>query len=412
MGTPTVAATGSAARLPVLFALRSRGFRLLWTSSLLGQMGRWMEVVVLGWLVLELTNSPLQVALVGFFRWTPSAVLGAFTGMLSDRMGRKRIVIIGAVLATSASGAVTVLVLSGLAQTWHIFVLSFILGTYWALDFPARRALFRDYLDPAHVVSALSLETLGGTISRIVGPIVGGSLISLVGVGGASIGVATVFFLQLLVHVALPRPLRTTISQPGSLLHELLEGVRYARRSQVIVGVLLVTILMNTLVLPVHQLFPVFARDTLQVGPTLLGLLMASEGVGTMIGSAVLAAARQVKRSGAVFALGALGLIVFILLFSLSTWYAVSLLLLFVAGIGLAAFTTLQSALILLGTTDEMRGRVLGLLSLCIGTQFLGFALMGALAAWLSTPSAVAASAALGAVLLLLLMGTNRVLRS
>ncbi|MDO8532070.1 MAG: MFS transporter [Dehalococcoidia bacterium] len=399
-------------RLPAFAALQSRGFRLLWTGSLLSQTARWCEVAVLGWLVLELTNSPFQVAMVGFFRWAPLALLGVFSGILAERFDRRRILVIGSALSVLASATLTVLALTGLVQPWHVFALAFALGTYWALDFPARRALGRDFLEPERVVSAMSVETLAFTVSRIGGPIIGGGLISLIGVGGAYVAITAFYAAQLPVLLRLPRPVRRTAFSHGPILGDLMEGVRYARRNQIVLGVLVGSLLTNLLVFPVQQLFPVFARDVLGVGPVLLGLLLSAMGIGSLIGSATMASVARVPRPGAVFAAGCVAVLVAVILFSFSHWYAVSFALLVLAGVGQAAFSSLQSALILLGTSEEMRGRVLGLLVLAIGMQFLGFLIIGGLAAWIGTPLAVAASAGLGLLLMMVLIVGNKTMRT
>ncbi len=412
MKSPSSAGPSGLLRVPAFVALQSRGFRLLWAGSLLAQMARWSEVAVLGWLVLELTNSPFQVAMVGLFRWAPLALLGVFSGLLTERFDRQRILIVGSVLSTAASTTLTVLALTGLVQPWHVFALAFVLGVYWALDFPARRALGRDYLEPERVVSAMSVETLALTVSRICGPILGGALISLTGVGGAYVAIAAFYAAQLPLLLRLPRAARRTAVSHGPILGDLMEGVRYARRSQIVLGVLVGTFVTNLLVYPVQQLFPVFARDVLGVGPFLLGLLVSAMGIGAFIGSASMASVSRVPRPGMVFAAGCVAVSAAILLFSFSQWYVISFVLLVLAGVGQAAFSSLQSALILLGTSEEMRGRILGLLVLAIGMQFLGFLFIGGLAAWVGTPLAVAVSAGLGLLLMTVLIVGNKTMRT
>jgi len=412
MKFPSSAGPSGLLRVPVFVALQSRGFRLLWTGGFLAQMARWSEVAVLGWLVLDLTNSPFQVAMVGFFRTAPLALLGIFSGILAERFDRRRILMIGFALSMLASSALTVLTLTHLVQPWHVFALVFVLGTYWALDFPARHALVRDYLEPEHVVSATSVETMAFTVSRIVGPIIGGGLIALVGVGGAYVAITAFYAAQLPVLLRLPRPVRRTAFPHGPILSDLMAGVRYVRRNQIVLGVLASTLLTNLLVFPVQQLLPVFARDVLGVGPVLLGLLLAAMGVGTLIGSAVMASVARIPQLGTVFAAGCVTIFAAVILFSFSHSYAISFALLVLAGVGHAAFGSLQSALVLLGTSEEMRGRVLGLLVLFIGMQFLGFLIMGGLAAWVGTPLAVAASAGLGLLLMIALIVGNKTMRT
>ena len=152
------------------------------------------------------------------------------------------------------------------------------------------------------------------------------------------------------------------------------------------------------------QLLPVVARDHLQVGPGLTGVLASADGLGTLIGAVGLAAMGNVLRQGRVFLVGSILELISLVAFALSPWYALSFLLLMVVGMGNAGFSTMQSTIILLSAAPGMRGRAVGILGLCIGATPLGLLELGAIATLVSAPVAVGFNAILALLLLLPIM--------
>jgi MFS family permease len=169
--------------------------------------------------------------------------------------------------------------------------------------------------------------------------------------------------------------------------------------NRVVLGVLCITVIMNALAFSYAQILPVVARDHLQVGPGLMGLLASADGLGTLIGALLLAALGNLPSYGRIFALGALLELVSLLAFAASPWYALSCVLLFAVGLGNAGFSTMQSTIILLSAAPGMRGRAVGVLGLCIGSTPLGLLELGALAAVVGAPMAIGINAVIGLVL-------------
>jgi MFS family permease len=165
---------------------------------------------------------------------------------------------------------------------------------------------------------------------------------------------------------------------------------------------LYITIVMNALAFPVQQFIPAIGRDHLEVGPALVGLLVAAEGFGQLAAAVVIASTRSLRYHGRVFTLGSLVVLVMAILFVWSPWYVLSFALLTIGGIGQAGFGTMQSTIAMLSAPKEMRGRMMGLLSLCIGVGTpLGTAEIGAVAASFSTQWAISVNALAGLLLLL-----------
>jgi MFS family permease len=225
-------------------------------------------------------------------------------------------------------------------------------------------------------------------------------MIEVTGFAGVYLLLMAVYLLALglilQVRVNLPGPAAT--AQP--IWQSLVSGIRYSLHNRVVLGVLCITVIMNALAFSYVQILPVVARDHLGVGPGLMGLLASADGMGTLIGALLLAALGNLRSHGRIFALGALLELVCLLAFATSPWYALSFVLLLGVGLGNAGFSTMQSTIILLSAAPGMRGRAVGILGLCIGSTPLGLLELGAVAATVGTPAAIAINAGLGLVLL------------
>jgi hypothetical protein len=245
--------------------------------------------------------------------------------------------------------------------------------------------------------------------AKMVGPLGGGLLLAAAGPApcylalGALHGAALAGVHRLHRRVALP-----AVAAPTSVLGSLAEGLREVQVRPPILRVLAITVVMNALVFPYQQMLPVFARDVLAVGPGLLGLLVAAEGAGALAGSLAIAARRHLAAHARLFAGASLAAAGGLFAFALSPAYPLSLALQVAIGAAESGFGTMQSAIVLLAAPEQARGRAMGILSMCIGTQPLGSLWAGFLTARVGAPAATATDAAL-ALLLMLPVGLRMV---
>ena len=364
-------------------------------------------MTMLVWYVLDLTGSAFQVALVGFFGMAPMLFLGILGGTLADRFDRRRL-LLGVQFANFVgAGVTTALLLTGMLEVWHAFVLISISGVGWALDSPSRRSIILNLVGRAAVTNAVALDSMAMHSSRMAGPALAGLLISLVDVprGFFVILAFYVFSLTLMWLV------RLSPEQPGggtqprgapsqSILRNLAEGLVYVRGNRTIVATIMVTIIMNLFVFSYMQMVPVIAVEVLMVGPGPMGLLMGVDGFGSLMGSVLIASAATIRHHGRVYLIGSTIAIAALLLFSLSRSYELSFGILLVLGLGGAGFGTMQSLIVMLVSREEMRGRALGVISLAIGTGPLGLLMTGAVADWLSPTTAIGINATVGLALM------------
>ena len=366
-------------------------------------------MTMLVWYVLELTGSAFQVALVGFFGMAPMLFLGILGGALADRFDRRRLLLSVQFANFVGAGVTTALLITGMLEVWHAFVLISISGVGWALDSPSRRSIILNLVGRAAVTNAVALDSMAMHSSRMAGPALAGLLISLVDVPRGFFVILAFYVMSL----SLMWLVRLSPEQPGggaqsrgapsqSILRNLAEGLVYVRGNRTIIATIMVTIIMNLFVFSYMQMVPVIAVEVLMVGPGPMGLLMGVDGFGSLMGSVLIASAANIRHHGRVYLFGSTIAIAALLLFSLSRSYELSFGILLVLGLGGAGFGTMQSLIVMLVSREEMRGRALGVISLAIGTGPLGLLMTGAVADWLSPTTAIGINATVGLVLMAL----------
>ena len=377
----------------------------------LDNTGRWMDVVVMGLLVLEMTDSAFQVALLFVFRWVPMLAFALISGMIADRANRWAIMMVSRMVAVAITGAILVLVLTGAVEPWHVFIASFFLGWLFVLEFPSRRSLIYDLVGNDRIVSAMSLETINMTLGRFMGPFLAGLLIELTDFSGTYIVLMLVYIVAFVLILVMKGRGPVRAPSPYAFWNTVSRGFKYSVNNSVIRSVLVITLIMNAMAFSVESLFPVVAKNHLGVGAGLTGILISAQAIGSLAAASVIASLAVVRYHGRIFALGLVLQLISLLFFALSPWYPVSFLMLMLAGLGAAGYSTMQSTIILISSEPEMRGTALGMLGQCIGVAAVGGLAVGVVANYFSAQAAVAMSVSLGLLLLIPALSFSPLLR-
>ena len=377
----------------------------------LDNTGRWMDVVVMGLLVLEMTDSAFQVALLFVFRWLPMLAFALISGMVADRANRWAIMMVSRMVAVTTTGAVLVLVLADAVEPWHVFIASFFLGGLFVLEFPSRRSLIYDFVGSDRIVSAMSLETISMTLGRFMGPFLAGLLIELTDFSGTYIVLMVVYIVAFVLILVMKGRGPVRAPSPYAFWSTVSRGFKYSVNNSVIRSVLIITLIMNAMAFSVESLFPVVAKNHLGVGAGLTGILISAQAIGSLAAASVIASLAVVRYHGRIFALGLVLQLISLLFFALSPWYPVSFLMLMLAGLGAAGYSTMQSTIILISSEPEMRGTALGMLGQCIGVAAVGGLAVGVVANYFSAQAAVAMSVSLGLLLLIPALSFSPLLR-
>ena len=383
----------------------------MWAAGGLDNTGRWMDVVVMGLLVLELTDSAFQVALLFVFRWVPMLAFALISGMVADRASRWAIMMVSRMVAVPTTGAVLVLVLADAVEPWHVFIASFFLGGLFVLEFPSRRSLIYDLVGSDRIVSAMSLETINSTLGRFMGPFLAGLLIELTDFSGTYIVLMVVYIVAFVLILVMKGRGPVRAPSPYAFWSTVSRGFKYSLNNSVIRSVLLITLIMNAMAFSVDSLFPVVAKNHLGVGPGLTGILISAQAIGSLAAASVIASLAVIRYHGRIFALGLVLQLISLLFFALSPWYPVSFLMLMLAGLGAAGYSTMQSTIILISSEPEMRGTARGMLGQCIGVAAVGGLAVGVVANYFSAQAAVAMSVSLGLLLLIPVLSFSPLLR-
>lgn len=381
-------------------------YRRLLGGTVIWWYCQYMELVVLGWLVFDLSGSARTVALVGFCRTLPLLLFSLVSGPIIDYVGRRRALIAAQGVNLLAYITIAALLGSGSAAPWNIGAVAFCLGAAWAIDWPTRRALVPDLIGRERMVDGLLLESFLTGVGRVLAPALAGALIARAGPLGCYLVMALLSACALGILAPLLRGGGPREARPAALnvLPMVGEGLRYVRASQPLLAVVLITLVMNIGVFPYNSLLPAFVRDVLRQGPVELGLLSAGSGLGAFIGLLALQLLRRRVGVGALFIGGTLWLCLALVAFALSRFYPLSWVLLFCSGMGMVCFGTLQSSLVLLSTSDAMRSRVMGILVLAIGGDPLGQLMIGALAERVGVQATLAGQASVVALAVMLIV--------
>lgn len=367
---------------------------MLWVGWLFGAMGSWIHQLTSGWLILELTDSPFMLGLNGVFMSVPFLIMSMYGGALADRMDRRHVLLMAQTLSTLLAFIPGVLTALGVIQVWHIYTLSFVSWTVAAFDAPARHALIPTLVPKEELMRAIAITSILRRVTALVGPLIGGLAIGTVGVAGAFF-VYAAFHGMVLVSVILMRSHHTELEhQKTSMARSIVEGLKLMRGHRVIFGILTIEAV-HTFFGSYQELMPVFARDVLQVGPTGLGFLYASPGVGAFFATAVLVMLGEVKKKGPLFMATAFLQPLIVALFALSPWMGISMLALMLAGLLDVVGGTVRNTMLQLSTHEQMRGRVMAMnIMVHRGLGPMSGIQSGTLATFIGAPLAITTGAA------------------
>jgi MFS family permease len=392
-----------------LRALGHRDFRLFWCGQLVSLIGTWMQSVGQAWLVLELTNSPFRLGLIGALQFGPILLFSFLSGAISDRV-RKRRLLLGTQTALMLQAfTLAVLVWSGHVQFWHVAVLAALYGLATTLDMPSRQAYIAHLVPRGDLMNAIALNSAVFNGARVVGPAVAGLLVARYGTAAAFV-VNGASFIAVIAALAAIRTEGTPSPRRGiGLRAEIAEGVRYAAGTPRVALVMALLMVVGLFVVNMNVLVPLIAREVLHEGAHGFGLLMASLGLGAVTGAlavAVLSVGRPPLGMVVGPALAAAGLL---LLLSTARHFGTTAAVLVALGFAQIVFMTTCNTTVQIAVPDELRGRVMGLYALVFaGMTPIGALIMGTVAEHWGVSRACAVGGGAGLLLILALTGAWR----
>jgi MFS family permease len=354
-------------------SLRVRNYRLFFFGQLVSLTGTWMQQVGQDWLVLRLTDRALPLGITLALQFAPMLVLGAWAGVVADRLDKRRLLLATQAAMASLALVLGVLTATGAIRLWMVYVLALLLGCATAFDMPTRQAFVSEMVGPDRVTNAIGLNSAVFNSARVVGPAVAGVLIAAVGIAPAFL-INAASYLAVIAGLLAMDPTRLHRLPPVDRAEgQVRAGLRYVWANPVLRSTIALVAVVGALGLNYRVALPLLARFTFGGDASAYGALASIMAAGAVVGS--LAAARRGRPSrtlllGSVAVFGALSFAAA----AAPTLLAEAVVL---APLGVASMTFLATAnsTLQLASSPEMRGRVMAL----YGLVFLGSTPLGGL---------------------------------
>jgi MFS family permease len=379
---------------PLGALLGDSAFVRIWIASGLAGTVRWLETLAVGVFTYQTTESPLIVAGMLFARMLPTMLLGVFVGAIAETVGRRRLLLVGSAIMSTVSAALAVLVMTGQAELWHIAAGAILNGMFASGEFPVLRTMLGEVAGLKRISAAMGLDAATHNATRMLGPLLGGVLLAVLGLGGVyalSVVLYTIAFACILTLTFA----ESVVLDRGSenIFHNIREGFVYIRTNRLITATLVVTIIVNLFGFAYISMMPIIGEQQLRLSTVAIGVLTSAEGLGALIGALSVAVWARARHFTAIYMFGSVFFLCMILGFSLSSYFAVAFLILFAAGLGIACFGAMQSTIVFSATAPRMRTRVMGVLVVCIGAGPIGILHLGLMAEWLGAQQALSVMA-------------------
>lgn len=373
------------------------GYRYLCVSSLVWHTTRWGGLFTTSYLLAQMSGSPILNQVVGALVFAPMLVGGFVAGVISDRLDRRKLVRRVQLVLIPIQFAMFGLVQSGRVEIWMTFPFMFALGIGGLVNMTAQRPLIYETVGPRFAGQAMTIEATAQAGSAMFGTLAGGALIDQVGMGAGFAGMGMLLCISACLLWLVPPPRHATPRVHAarvSIAAQAAASIRFARRSRRLMATLGVTVAMNLFMFGYIPLVPLVAGE-FSTDAVLAGALGAASGCGQILCGTVLSA-RPLHRRGLVFAVGSMVALLGLFCFSIAPVFELAFLALFVAGLGQAAFGSMQSLLAIESAHETERGVALGVLSTAIGAMPIGMLAIGAGAELLGSRNALMLSSLVG----------------
>ena len=368
----------AATSIQAISALRHRNFRLYWFAGIGQAAALGMQFLILGWLVLELTDSPAQLGLVIAIYGVPNLAMLMFGGIFADRLDRRWMLFYSRTIVAALIVVAATLTLYQLISIWHIYGIAFILGTIQGLNMPAQMAIVPDLVDENDILNATSLNMAVFNTGRIMGPSLAGWIIQYAGIGQALYFNAICYAISCLFLLTMKGLESRGQSGDANMLRDFRDGVRFVATTPIAYTMVGLSFAFGFFGAAYVQVLPAFGKEALRLNADGAGFLLTVVGIGSLASNVFLAALGNARRKNWLM----LGMIILfgttLFLFALSPIYAVSLALLFFTGVGFTGFISMGTTVLQLSTPPELRGRMMSLWLIGAAVHYIGAWPLGA----------------------------------
>ena len=379
------------------------GFVPAWIIGGISSFCRFFEVLVSAYIIFKLSDSALLVALNSGLRVAPLLVVGWIIGRYADKLDKRIFINLSTIIFIFSSFSAFILMITNFIEVWHLLSLSFLSGLGWAFEFPSRRSFMGDILKKSNISLGIGLDLTISNFGRFIGPIIAGLMIDYF-IDYSFVFSGSFYFFSFLMSLLIFRLTKRNNFEKEIEEEEVINPFKSLIKNHMFRTVLVVTIVCNIWAFPTTSMVPVIGETVLKINPTLLGILVGAEGAGCLIGSLLIAGVKNRKLQSILFTSGSFIFFISIFIFSISDIYLLSLILLFLGGLGVAGFSTMQSVIIVDRTSSNLRGSAMGFLSTTIGMQPFGALNVGIICSIFLPEIGIRISALQGIVLMIILL--------
>jgi len=360
-------------------SLEVPNYRRYFTGQLISLSGTWMQTVAALWVILSLTGSGVAVGLTTALQFLPMLLIGAWGGLLADRIPKRRLLIATQALMAIPALSLFVVTATGVVTPWMVYLAVFAMGSVNAIDNPTRQSFVIEMVGPDRVVNAVSLNSVIVQAARIVGPAFAGILIATVGVVPC-FAINALTFLAMILALWRMDPARLHAAPPAR--HEpgaIRAGLRYVLRTPELLVPLALMALVGTLGFNFQVVLPLLAKFSFEAGAMTYAVLVSAMAVGSIVGALV--NGHRGRTGPRLIAAGSLAFGVAALLAALMPTLAFEVPALMLLGAASVTFAATINSTLQLAVAPDMRGRVMALYSVVfLGSTPIG----GPLAGWLA----------------------------
>ena len=397
--------------LTTFSSLSNRDFRFLWIGMVALAAGVSMEMVAVGYLVYDLTGSPLILGVVEMGFGIPALALGLPGGVVADRFDRKYVIQLSQSIEVFVALVIAVLILTDQISWTHLALMALIEGSLFSFMMPARQAIIPQLVPKDQFMNAMAINGAAFSTMTLISPAVAGGLYALVGPGGVFLAIMSLKATSVFVTARVRRSPPDRTAERRSVVGDMRDGLVYVWRTPILLPLLVFSLLIVVLSWPFHTLLPVFVVDVYDLGPGAMGLMLSILGAGSLVGSLTIASTGRWRR-GQLLAVGAVVTSIGLFLVAAIPIYYAAVAIMLLIGLGEGIWWTLVMALTMDHAEDHYRGRVSAILMMTFGLMPLGVLPAGVAAEYLGAQVAVAIMAGLLTTTSLVFFVTQRQVRS
>ncbi len=397
----------------MLSALRNRSFRLYWFGFLASIIGFQIQIVGIGYFVFDRTGSELNLGLVSGAQAAAGILFAVLGGVIADRVERRQLLLLAQVGAMACTLTLSTLVAVDVIRVWQVAAIAFVFGSFQAFDQPTRSAILPQLIDRKDLPNAIALTSAVWQASAIIGPTIAVLVIQFAGFAAMFYLSSAGFAVFILVLTVLK--VRPPVVAPGQISRakrtigaDLVAGMSYIRGNRLFRALISLAFLNAVFGLSFIVLLPAFAIEQLNAGSGEFGGLYVAMGIGSLVGTMVIAALGDFPNKGRLVVGGAVAFGGLLIVFSVSTWLPVSMVIILAIGLVRALYMTSAQTMLQLHLDDGYRGRVMAVYGLQWSLMPLGGLIGGVTAEFFGTPVVLAAGG-VAVVIFSLLIGLRQI---